>query len=132
MLVDVAAAGEFGSGGSPAAWVGASGGDIAGDRAGGEEPNRNGGASPFSCVDTTAGIVESTSERLGVRAHDSATGVGSLAISVHIAVVRVEVTTETGVLDGTSIAGVQGHLVLGLLVDTFEDVDFSVLGPVRA
>lgn len=132
MLVDVAGAGEFGSGCTPGAWVGASRGNILGHRAGREEPGRDGRASPFSCVDTAASVVESASEGLGVGAHDCAACVGGLAICVDVAVICVEFAAETGVLNSASIAGVQGHLVSGLVVDAFDDINFTIGGPVGA
>lgn len=43
----------------------------------------------------------------------------------------VEGSCEAAVVDSAAVAGVQGHLILGLLIYAFDYVDFAVIGPVR-
>ena len=84
------------------------------DAAAGEEPDVDGGAGPFHGVDAAVGVVEAVTEGGRTACLGAAAGV-SLAV---------------GVDHGAAAAGVHGHCVLVLVVDTFDDVDFAVVGPV--
>lgn len=111
---------------------GLAGADVAGDFVRGEEPDVDGGTGPFGGVDAAAGVVEAPAVGLGVFAADAAAAVGGLAAGVDVAVVCVEGAGEAGVFDGATVGGVQGHLILGLVVYAFDDVDFAIVGPVGA
>lgn len=63
---------------------------------------------------------------------DYAAAVCGLPGGLDVAVWCLEVSCEAAVVDCAPVAGVQGHLVLGLLVHTFDNVDFAVVGPVGA
>jgi len=107
-------------------------GDVVGNARVGEEPDIDGVASPFGGVDTAASLVEAITVGLGAAALDGTARVGRLAIGLDVAVVGVEGATVAEAIDGAAVAGVQSHLVGGLSVDTLDDIDFAVVGPVAA
>lgn len=55
-----------------------------------------------------------------------------MARGFDVAVCCVKGSCDTGVVDCAAVAGVEGHLVLGLFVYAFDYVDFAVVGPVGA
>ena len=63
---------------------------------------------------------------------DAAADVFVLARSIHVAVWGCEMAFEACRLNGTAGACVEGHGVVVLLVDTLDDVDFAVFGPIGA
>lgn len=63
---------------------------------------------------------------------DCAAAVWGLPAGLDVAVWCNEGACEAAVVDCAAVAGVQGHLVLGLLVYAFDYVDFAVVGPVGA
>ena len=129
---DVAVSGEAGGGGAPGSRVWATALDIGGNAGVGEEPDVDGRVGPFGGVYTAVGLVESVAVRLGVGVQDGTTGVGGLVGGFDVAVVSAEGSSEARVLDGASVAGVEGHLVGGILVHTLDDVNLAVVGPVGA
>lgn len=117
MPVDVAviAAEEARGCGTPSRGVGVGVGarDIAGDAGAREEPDVDGGAGPFHGVNAAAGGVES-----------SAVTVRSLGFGR-----AAETAFATGAGEGAARTGVHGYLILGLMVDTLDDVDFTTVWP---
>lgn len=115
MPVDVAvvATEEARGGGTPSRGVGVGTRDIAGDAVAREEPDVDGGAGPFHGVNTAAGGVES-----------SAVTVRSLGFAI-----AAETAVATGAGEGAAGTGVHGYLILGLMVDTLDDVDFTAVRP---
>lgn len=115
MPVDVAvvATEEARGGGTPSRGVGVGTRDIAGDAVAREEPDVDGGAGPFHGVNTAAGGVER-----------SAVTVRSLGFAI-----AAETAVATGAGEGAAGTGVHGYLILGLMVDTLDDVDFTAVRP---
>lgn len=132
MVVNVARFGKSGRRGTPSRRIGSATSDIPGDARSGEEPDVDGSACPFSGVDTASSIVEAVAVGGALATSDGTAGVGCLARSFDEAVGSLDIAAEPEGLDGASIAGVEGHLVGGLVVDAFDDVDFAVAGPVGA
>ena len=94
------------------------------------EPDLDGLGGPLGGVGSAAGCVEARSEGGRGRVGDGATLVGELIGGVDIAVGSDELASETGVtVDAAARVGVKGHLIDGHVVDAFDDVDFTVVGP---
>lgn len=89
-------------------------------------------ACPFHGVDATTVAVESISIRGRRSRINTATSVITLVRVVDPAVACREGTGEAGVVDGAALAGVQGHGIGALLIDTFDDVDLAVVRPVAS
>jgi hypothetical protein len=86
-------------------------------------------------INTTSDVVESCTVRIDVRL---ITYTATLVAS-SIRRARVRVVVSGGQLTGhrqatvrhvTTVTGVQGDLVLGKCIDTFEDIDFTTIRPV--
>ena len=87
-------------------------GSISGSGALGPEPDVDVVGGPFGGVDAAAGVVE-------------AVAVGpAAAIDAAALVGKARVAGE-----GATVGGVHGHDIAGLVVDAFENVNFSVGGP---
>lgn len=96
-----------------------------------EEPDANCFISPFHGVDTTSHIVETIAISVVVAGGDLATFVVSLAGCVDITVVGPEAACEIAiVVDGTTVCRVQCHGIVVLCVHTFNDINFTTIGPV--
>lgn len=95
----------------------------------GEEPDGDGLVGPLGGIDAAADGVEAWAVGVGVGAHVSAPGVLFLTGRVAVAVRGVGFREGAGVANGAASVGVQGHLVGGLGVDAFDDVDFTAFGP---
>lgn len=130
--VDVAGAGESTVRSTPRAWIRGAIGDIGGDITVAEVPDTDSIAGPLSSVDAAAVAVEPCAEGLVRGRLDAAARVGVLARGLHETIAGFERAGEAGVIDAAAVAGVEGHVVLGLVIDTFDDIDFAVVGPVRA
>lgn len=123
MPVDVAvvATEEARSCGTPSRRVGVGVGvggarDIAGDAVAREEPDVDGGAGPFHGINAAAGVVETGA--VVVRS----LGFGRVA----------ETAVVAGAGEGAARTGVHGHLILDLIVDALDDVDFTAVWPGEA
>lgn len=98
----------------------------------GEEEDLDEFIGPLHGVDTTVVTVESITVRGGVARVDTAAGVVALAGGIDVAVAGRHVAAEARVVDAAAITGVQGHGIAALLVDTLDDINLSVGGPVGA
>lgn len=117
VVYGAAGAADEGRGGiAPGGGVGVRAGGAGGDRVSREEPNVDGGAGPFHGVDATVGRVETVAEGGGAALLDAAALVALAAGTDH----------------GATGVGVHGHGVVGLIVDAFDDVDLTVVGPAGA
>lgn len=130
--VNVAVALEESSWRSPARRVRVTAGDVRRDRAAREEPDADGRAGPFGRVHATTVIVESSAVRRGGARLNAAACVGALTGRVDVAVGRRQAARKAGVVDGAARAGVKGHGIVGVLIDTLDDIDFTFIGPVWA
>jgi hypothetical protein len=117
---------------APSRRIGIAVGDVGRDARPRERPDADGRVGPLHRVDTAAGVVEPGAVRLRRGRVDAAPGVVALARGVDVAVRRLHGSREARVVDGAAIAGVEGHGVVGLLVDTFNDIDLAVIRPVGA
>jgi hypothetical protein len=86
VLVNVAAAGQLGDWDAPILRVGRTAADVGGNRAARKEPDADGFACPFRCVDTATSGVEAGTVSLGIAGCDGAADVGTLAWGIDIAV----------------------------------------------
>lgn len=113
--VTVVATGEARGRGTPGRGdgIGVGARDIAGDAGAREEPDVDGGAGPFHGVNAAAGVVET-----------GAVVVRSLGFGR-----AAETAFATGAREGAAGTGVHGYLVLGLMVDALDDVDFTAVRP---
>lgn len=132
MVVNVARFGKSGRRGTPSRRIRSATSDIPGDARAREEPDIDDSPCPFGSVDAASSIVEAVAIGGVVVTSDGTAGVGRLARSFDVAVGSLDFAAEPEGLDGAAIAGVEGHLVGGLVVDAFNDVDFAVAGPVGA
>lgn len=132
MRVNVTVASELGRRSTPARWVRATAGDVGWYTRVGEDPNTDGITGPLSRVNTTTLVVESISIGTGARASNGTASIFRLLSGLDVAVTGLDGTTETGVLNRATIAGVQSHLVDRLVIDTFDDVNLAVARPVGA
>jgi len=98
-----------------------------------KKPNIDIRASPLSRNDTATDIVEASAVGLGILILDIAACVGALAYGVYVAVCGAESTGEAAVVgDGAAVGCVEGHGIVGVVVDAFNYVDFAFIGPVWA
>ena len=133
MAVDVTSALELRYGLAPTWWIWRAGRDIAWNRAASEEPDVNVSTCPFNRVYATADVVEAGTIRLRILVLDTTTSVAALARGVDVAVRRAESASKAAIIsDGTIVGGMQGHGVVALVIDTFDDIDFAFVGPIRA
>lgn len=88
-------------------------------------------AGPHGSVDTATDGVHlfPVRVRLPLGVEDPATHVCALTWGIDVAVGGLDLPAEVGVLNLTTRGGVQSHLVVALLVDALEDVDFAAHGP---
>lgn len=132
-VVDVAATRELSLRQTPAGRIGVAAGDVRWDGVSREEPDAHGFTGPFCGIDATAVGVEATAKAAVVGTADGAAGVCGLTGSVDVAVGGFQRAGEGACVgDCATGVGVHSHVVRGLGTDTFDDVDFSVVGPVRA
>lgn len=125
------ASGPVSKGRGPVGRHGLTGSNVVWDSAASEEPDSDTITIPFHGIDTSAGAVESTAKAV-VRG-----GVGESAASV-IAIAGAAVgigklTSGRSRVVGacsTSFRGVEGRLVLGLAVDTFNDINLTTSWPI--
>jgi hypothetical protein len=117
---------------SPRARIRVPAGNIARDGRAREPPDTDRLACPLGRVHAAAGVIEPCTVRQRVVRVDAAAGVCGLAGGADVAVACGQGASEAGVGDGAAAGGVEGHVVAGLLVDAFDDVDFAVFGPVAA
>lgn len=111
MGIDIAAraAYEAAGGRAPVTWIGVGGVEISRCAAAGKGPDADLGGGPFHRVDgAVGGAVCASLERAALIALAIATGKRAAGARVH------------------------GHLVLGLTVDAFDDVDLAAVWPVGA
>lgn len=128
--VNIAVAREVGIGSAPAGRIGTAAGDVRGNAATREEPDADGITGPLCRIHTTASVVEVGTKRLGGARRDLASRVCGLSRRIHIAVGRDQATREAAAGDAAAITGVEGHVIVALVVDTFNDVNLAVVGPV--
>lgn len=97
--------------------------DVRWDSASGEEPDGDGVADPFCCVDSAADAVEACAVGVGITTLSSAALVAGLTGSVDVAVAADFVSGEGACVgQRAAVGGVEGHIVDGLFVDAFDDV----------
>ena len=133
MAINITASLESRHRSSPRCWVGSPSRDIARRGSSGEEPDANSVARPF-CSDHPSTVgVEASAIRPGVLALDIAASVSGLSRSIDVAVTGSKGTGKRVVVgNGASVRGMQSHCIVGLVVDTFDDVYFAGIGPVGA
>lgn len=117
---------------SPSSRVRVGAGQVGRNIAVGEEEDLDEVIGPFHGVDTAVVAVESVTVRGSVSRVNTTAGVFALASGLGVAVAGGNLTTEARVVDAAAIRSVQGHGIAALLVDTLDDIDLSVVGPVGA
>ncbi len=133
MLIDVAVAGEVCHGCAPAAGIGGAGCDVGGNGGAREEVDVDVLGCPFCGVDSPTYGVEAGTKGLRILAHNGAPGIFLLVGGICVAVCSVDCGCGCHARCSYRAAGVcvQGHLVGGLQVDAFDNVDLAAGGPVR-
>jgi hypothetical protein len=117
-------------GGVPSGRVGRVAKHVGRDGSPREEPDVDGSASPFGGVHAAVVGVEARTIAVGRTGPEATAGV-----AVYRGVTVLAEKTATGTIgrgDGATRGGVKGHLVGGVGVDTFDDVDLSTRRPVWA
>ncbi len=123
MVVDVAIALELRGGRSPCRRVWVPARDVTGNITTGKEPDVDIVACPLCSVDAAANGVETTAVGLRVLVLNTAASVAALS---GVAIAVTEGAGEPAVVgNGAACGGVQGHGVVGVVVDAFDDVDFA-------
>lgn len=115
---------------SPSTGVRRAGRDVRGNTTSGEEPDLDGIRLPFHCVDTPTNRVEIwaiTGGALIERGTSSSIVVGGVGIV--LAVISVGGSGLITLKDLESIASMKGGKKSALIVGTFKDVNFTVVGP---
>lgn len=105
---------------------------ICGDLVAREEPDFDEVCVPLHCVDTAAAVVvvEAVAVGVGSVVDDRAALVAGLPGGVDVAVGGQHAARGALPVDAAPGFGVEGHVVLHVLVHTLDDVDFAVVGPV--
>ena len=130
---DIAVSLELSHGGRPGRRVGCTSSDILWDAITGEPPNSNSLSGDLSSVNTTQNLVKSRAIGCRVIGANSASRIGVLVWCGNITVRSVDDTREVAVVgNAASGARVQSNAVGGLVVDTLDDINLAVVGPVRA
>lgn len=119
---------EHSSRGTPTRGVWRTTGDIGWNGTAGEEVDGNSIGIPQSSVDTTIVAVEPSTVAIGSALHDLTTRVRGLAGGVNIAIRGCNGARKTpGIGDRAARACVKGHSICGLLVNTFDDINFAAV-----
>ena len=118
---------ELGRWGSPSGGGRGSGSDVGGDGSTVPGPDLDGIGGPLHNVDTTVSVVEGITVRGGTGVN-TATVVGVSGVAVGSGGGRALDGTIVG--DGAASGGVEGDDVGGLGVDTLDDINLTVVGPV--
>lgn len=129
--VDVATTLEHGRGHTPVgrSWVAR--GDVRWDGRAREEPDLDVVTCPFSSIDTTILSVEARTVSLSVGSALATTSIVGLTSSIDVAVGGFDGAQEFVVVcDGAARCGVKGHGVGGGSIDTFDDINLAIVGPV--
>lgn len=121
---------ELGSGRAPVRRVRVVAEDVTGLGATREEPDADPVGGDLRGVDAAANAVETFAVGIRVGSLNATAGVGVLAGGVHVAVGRLQIAREAVVIDGATIAGVEHHVVEGIVVDTLNDVNLPAVRPV--
>jgi len=103
--------------------------DIGRDLLTREVPDLDSLGCPFHREDTAAHAIEGGAKSVGSWVDLGATLVLLLVLGVDIAVRRLDDRGLRCVLDGAVAGRVQGHHVLDVGVDAFDDIDFALLWP---
>jgi hypothetical protein len=119
---------EHSSRGTPTRGVWRATGDIGWNGTTGEEVYGNSIGIPQSSVDTTIVAVEPSTIAIGSALHDLTTRVCGLAGGVNIAIRGCNGARKApGIGDRAARACVKGHSICGLLVNTFDDINFAAV-----
>lgn len=114
---------------TPSRWIWSSTRDVIRDAATSEEPDIDIVTGPLRGVDAATGGVEATAVGFCVLVLYVAASVARLSRGVVPAIGGCELTGEATVAgNGTTFGGVQGHGVVGILIDAFDYVDFALVG----
>lgn len=131
LVVNVAGTGELARGLTPAGRVRCAVGEIGRNGVSGEEPDVDRLACPFRGVDSSTVGVEAISKAVGVATANRTANIVALSCSIDIAIRGFELSRElTGVGDAATSVRMQSHVVDRLGVDAFNDIDFSIVGPI--
>lgn len=123
MIINVAIALKLRNGRSPSRRIRIPARDVTWNGAAGKEPDIDICTGPLCGVDATANGVETTAIGLRILVLDAAASVAALT---GITVTVTEGTGEPAVFgNGAACGGVQGHGVVGVVVDAFDYVDFT-------
>ena len=128
----VATAGERCEWSAPRRWVGIGAEDVVGNAAAWEEVHSDGGAGQFHGVDSAAILIKLRAIRCGVLGGDLAALIVAIAADTVGRYERAGEGFAGGVSPADSAAwtGVQGHVICLLVVYTFNNIDFSLVGPI--
>lgn len=133
MSVNVAAALELRQRSSPSGRVGVLALDVARNLASRKEVDADGGRVPQCGVDTASDGVKPIAVGVGVTGQNLTAGVVPLTRRVGVAVGSGHGSGEAAVVgDGTTSVSVQGHVIRALVVDALDNIDLTIVRPVRS
>lgn len=130
---DIAVPLELSHGHRPGGRVRGSGCDIPWDPGAREPPNGDSFGRNLSSIDTTFDGVESITVRRSVVRANSASCILVLTRRIDVAVGGTDLARKVAIVrDGASFVGMKGNRIGVLVMDTFDDIDLAIVGPVRA
>lgn len=112
--------------GSERGGIGVAAGKRSGNLAASEEPDLDEGVSPLHCIHTTTRLIERSARAATAPLNNTSDSAGRLATLRG----REGASHAVAAPDIASATGVKDHLVCLLQVDTLDDINLAVVGPV--
>lgn len=135
MLVKVGAAArglwEEGSRFRPGAGIGVPRRDVVRDLASGKVPDLDAVLVPKVCEDSSTSAIESMAVAARIRVLDPASCVAFVASDIAVRLENLAFHIGT-ILSRAAFSGMEGVLIHGHVVNAFQDIDFTALGPFRS